>query len=223
MTQDGQYPRGPGSGEHWNVNMPAIIGVIVVLLIGVVVWVVVGENGGDDAVDTPATTLSPAPESTPATVSTSLQTSLTTTPAPMPSVPATSLGETSTTEVSVTTAPGADPGAVPGDLGIAGRPMQQPPCDDAYITVLASAVGAQATADGVGLVLESFDGSNYLRTDQTCPSLAPDLDGEPIYVVYFGPFAFDTDACAARADGPEGAYARQLSKELGPEHFVTCI
>ena len=100
--------------------------------------------------------------------------------------------------------------------------MQQPPCDDTYITVLASPIGSQATAAAVESVLEQYPGSNYLRTDQTCPSLTQSSGGQPIYVIFFGPFAFDSDACAARAGGPEGAYARRLSDEVGPDHSVAC-
>ena len=100
--------------------------------------------------------------------------------------------------------------------------MQQPGCDDSYITVIASAVGAQASAGGIANVLDGYPGSNYLRTDQTCPSLTQDIDGEPIYVVFFGPFAFASDACAARAQGTEGAYARRLTTEVGPDHGVAC-
>jgi hypothetical protein len=48
------------------------------------------------------------------------------------------------------------------------------------------------------------------------------VNGEPIYVVFLGPFVVDTDACAARADGPEGAYARQLSNDVSPQHSVDC-
>ena len=100
--------------------------------------------------------------------------------------------------------------------------MQQPACDGSFITVLASPIGDQATAGGVAAVLEQYPGSNYLRTDQTCPSLNPSSNGQPIYVIFLGPFAFDSDACAARADGPDGAYARQLSDEVGPDHSVNC-
>jgi serine/threonine-protein kinase len=100
--------------------------------------------------------------------------------------------------------------------------MQQPPCDGSYITVVASPIGSQATAGSVASVLEQYPGSNYLRTDQTCPSLTPAVDGEPVYVIFFGPFAFDSDACAARAEGPAGSYARRLSSDLGPDHSVAC-
>ena len=100
--------------------------------------------------------------------------------------------------------------------------MQQPACDESYITIIASAVGPQATAAGIEAVLEQYGGSNYLRTDQTCPSLNPSVDGQPIYVVFFGPFPIADDACTARADGTEGSYARQLSDDLAPDHTVDC-
>lgn len=202
--------------------MPAVIGVVFVFLVGVIVWVV-ASSGDDDATvasDTaPATTVANA-ETDDAGVTT-----LTTSPAPMPDltdVTSTTVAAPASTTVPATTAPGAADGAVPGDLAIPGRPMQQPPCDGGYITILASAVGDQATAGGIGQVLDTYPGSEYLRTDQTCPSLRASVDGAPIYVVYLGPFAVDTDACVARAQGPEGAYARILSTELGPDHGVPC-
>jgi hypothetical protein len=42
-------------------------------------------------------------------------------------------------------------------------------------------------------VLNQYPGSNYLRTDVTCSSLTPSSNGQPIYVVYFGPFATDRE------------------------------
>jgi hypothetical protein len=232
-----------GSGERWNVNLPAVIGVVFVFLVGVIVWVIV--SGGDDdepgatsqettttiasapeggeptaATTTPASTADPTAPTTATTGATTVPetttttSTTTTTTAPAPTAPATT--------APVTTAPGAEPGAVPGDLAIPGRPMQRPECDGSFITILASAVGAQATADGIAAILDGFPGSEYLRTDQTCSSLRPDVGGEPIYVVYFGPFVFDTDACAARAEGPEGAYAKQLSNDVPPDQVVNC-
>ena len=145
--------------------------------------------------------------------------------APMPdpsSIPGTSIVDLPLPLPPATTAPGAEAGAVVGDLAVPGRPMQRPGCDESFITVIASAIGSQATAGGIANVLEAYPGSNYLRTDQTCPSLTPDIDGAPIYVVYFGPFAYASDACAARAEGTDGAYARRLSNDVGPEHGVSC-
>jgi serine/threonine-protein kinase len=202
--------------------MPAVIGVVFVFLVGVIVWVVASSGGDDEATvpSDPSTTSVAAGETTVVGATT-----LTTTPAPMPdltNVTSTTVAPAAPSTVPVTTAPGAVDGAVPGDLAIPGRPMQQPPCDGGYITILASAVGDQATAVGIGQVLETYPRSEYLRTDQTCPSLRASVDGAPIYVVYLGPFAVDTDACAARAEGPEGAYARILSTDLGPDHGVPC-
>ena len=213
--------------------MPAVIGVVFVFLVGVVIWVVASSGDDDDATSTDGddsavvtdasgeSTVPPGSTTPPTLSPTPLPTTVPPTSAPPSSPPSTS-PPTTEPAAPVTTAPGAPDGAVPGDLAIPGRPMQRPPCDGSYITVLASAVGDQATAGGISAVLDQYPSSNYLRTDQTCPSLTPDVDGEPIYVVFFGPFAFDSDACAARADGPEGAYARQLSNELGPDHSVTC-
>jgi hypothetical protein len=102
------------------------------------------------------------------------------------------------------------------------RPISQPPCDGSYITVIASAVGNDASAAGVEAILDRYEGSSYLRTDRSCPSLTQSVDGQPIYVIYFGPFATDREACAARRDGPDGAYVRRLSNDLDPTHSVSC-
>ena len=218
-------PHEPGPPvDRWNVNLPAVVGVVFVFLLGVVIWVVTSSGGDDDdagpaGTDAATTVVDVAP--------TTAATPPTTSPAPMPDLTTapTSTAPGTTAPVGtapVTTAPGADPGAVPGDLAIAGYPMQAPSCSDSFITVIASAVGDDATATGLAGVLDEFPGSNYLRTDQTCPSLTQDIDGEPIYVVYFGPFPFASDACTARAEGTPGAYARQLSESVGPDHAVPC-
>jgi cytoskeletal protein RodZ len=205
---------GPGAGERWNVNLPAVVGVVFVFLLAVILWVV-ASGGRDDALVPTDTTLIAEPTTTTSPPST---TSLTTTPQPMPDLSSTTTLPTS----SVTTAPGAVADAVPGDLAVPGRPMQQPECNGAFITLLASAVGDQATATAIANVLSAYPASNYLRTDQTCSSLRPDVDGEPIYVIYFGPFADAADACAARGDGPAGAYVKQLSDDVDPAGGVSC-
>lgn len=225
---------GPPS-DRWNVNMPAVIGVVFVFLIVVVVWVIT--SSGSDDVAEPGTSTTPAasttvPPNVPPTVPPEVVVPPTTTPLPLPDLAATTVPTTeatTTTSTTTTTAPvppttaaGAEPGAVLGDLAIDGRPMQAPPCTGSFITVIASAVGAEATAGGIAAVLEAYPGSNYLRTDQTCSSLNPSVDGQPIYVVFFGPFPFASDACAARANGTEGSYARQLSNDVPPSHAVAC-
>ena len=213
------YEPGPPV-DRWNVNLPAVVGVVFVFLIGVVIWVVTSNGDDESGAGTPATTAADTPDPT-----TAPSAPATTTPPPMPDLTtATSAtpAPTTTAAPEVTAAPGAGPDAVPGDLGIPDTPMQAPICNDSFITVIASAVGEDASAGGVANVLEQYPTSNYLRTDQTCPSLTPDVDGEPIYVVYFGPFPFASDACAARAGGTPDSYARQLSETLGPEHSVDC-
>lgn len=228
------YGSGSPAGERWNINMPAVIGVVFVFLVGVIVWVV-ASSGGDGDGAASSTTRPPATTSGDALPAGQTSAPSTTSAAPMPdpsavatttttssSTPTSASTTASTAPPPATTAPGADTGAAPGDLAIPGRPMQRPGCDNSYITVIASAVGSQATAGGIANVLEAYPGSEYLRTDQTCPSLTQNIDGAPIYVVYFGPFAFSSDACAARAEGTEGAYARRLSDEVGPDHSVAC-
>jgi serine/threonine-protein kinase len=105
---------------------------------------------------------------------------------------------------------------------VPGHPITQPPCDGGYITVLASAIGAQATADSMEAVLDQYAGSHYLRTDVTCSSLTPSSNGQPIYVVYLGPYATDREACAARSQGPADSYVRRLSNDIPPSHSVDC-
>ena len=139
------------------------------------------------------------------------------------SAPTTALPTTAPpTTAPPTTAPDDDAEPVGGDLGIEGSPMRKPACDDEFITIIASAVGEQATAASIGAVLSGFPGADYLRTDQTCPSLNPSLGGEPIYVIYFGPFDDEDDACDARSQGTSGSYVRILSNSLGPGHSVSC-
>lgn len=202
--------------------MPAVIGVVFVFLVGVVVWVMVSSGDDEPGESQPPAAVTTVTSST--TLPDSGETTVTLSPTPLPETtpPTDPVPTSSEPPAPVTAAPGAGDGAVPGDLAVPDRPMQQPPCDGGYITILASPIGGQATAGGIAAVLEQYPGSNYLRTDQTCSSLNPDVDGEPIYVIFFGPFAFDTDACAARADGPDGAYARQLSNDVSPQHSVSC-
>lgn len=239
----------PSTGERWNVNMPAVIGVVFVFLIGVIVWVVASadDDGSASGASTsaPTTTVVAVPGPTTAAGPATTVAAPTTSPTPVPSTdasttsstaastttattePATTTTAPATTTTSppappATTAPGAGPDAVPGDLAIAGRPMQQPSCNGSYITIIASAIGSQATPSGIAAVLDDYSGSSYLRTDQSCPSLRQAVGGEAIYVVYFGPYGDDDAACDARTAGPDGAYARQLSNDVGPDHSVNC-
>jgi len=113
------------------------------------------------------------------------------------------------------------PELVPGDLGLAAT-MTRPPCDDRYITVVASSLDPANDARVVADALARYPGSSYLKTMETCPSLRPSVDGAEIYVVYFGPFSTSSEACAARSSGPSDAYARILSLSVPDTHRVSC-
>ncbi len=243
-----------GPGERWNVNLPAVIGVVFVFLVGVIVWVVAASASDDDGalpgesvpsvptstiaaiVTVPTTTPLPMPSTTlaaptlaptlPPTAppTTAAPTAPPTTPAPTAPPPTAAPAATTTAAPAPTTtgAPTTTVSPSSVDLGVPGHPITQPPCNGGYITVLGSAIGDQATADSMANVLNKYPGSNYLRTDVTCSSLTPSSNGEPIYVVYFGPYATDREACAARSQGPKDAYVRRLSNDIPPSHSVSC-
>lgn len=141
--------------------------------------------------------------------------------------PATSAAPATTTTTTPTTTT-----TLPGELGltVAGLavPITQPPCDDSAITILFSAINPAVYAEEIGAKLAEYPGSSYLRTASTCPSLRPQLEGNDIYVVYFGPFADDELACDMRGAGPIDAagvfesYVKPLSLDA-PESFqVSC-
>ena len=109
-----------------------------------------------------------------------------------------------------------------GDLAIFGAPMQQPPCDGSYITIVANAVIPDRYTRTVSDALSTYQGSMYLRTDQTCPSLRGSINGNPIYSIFYGPFSNSADACGARQFGPTDSYVRPLSTTDPPERVVKC-
>lgn len=142
-----------------------------------------------------------------------------TTPAPTTAPPTTPAPTTAPPTTPPPTAPPS--GAVPGDLGIPGVPMSQPACDGRYVTFLASV--KDTTASAMQQALESFPGSHYLRTDQTCASLnAPSSDGSPLYRIFVGPYADVAEACTARSQGSQGSFVKRLSDTDPPAHVVAC-
>ena len=245
------YEPAPPERDRWGLNLPLAVGVVVVFLIAVIAWVVIDAPRGDDeAVDPtlppPAPTTNPigslvvpttttTPPLLPTTVPVVPVQPTTPPPVPTPTAapPAPTIPVTPTTTVAPpppppTAAPTPPatlsppgPDAVPGDLGVPNRPMVRPVCSG-YITVIASNVASTTSAAGIQQILAQYPGSEYLRTDESCTSLDRSGQGEPIYVVYFGPYPEAVDACLARADGPSGAYARQLSNDIGPNHSVAC-
>ena len=126
------------------------------------------------------------------------------------------------TDPRPTNAPTTQPVIYEGDLGLA-TPMTRPDCDDQNITVLFSAIDPASYAEQVAAKLAEFEGSSYLRTAITCPSLrAQFVDGSDIYVVYFGPFESESEACGAKLFGPPDAYVKKLSLTTPVEFEVSC-
>ena len=167
------------------------------------------------AVTAPPTT--PAPTEAPTTPAP--VTAAPTIPPPTTAAPTTPVP--TTVPPTTTTPPSTVPGAAPGDLGIAGIPMSRPPCDGQYVTILGSI--KQTTASAMEYALRNdFPGANYLRSDQTCPSLnVGSSDGSPLYRIFVGPYPDPTTVCAARAQSTQGAFVKRLSDE-SPLHAVPC-
>lgn len=108
---------------------------------------------------------------------------------------------TSTTSTSTTTTTTTSTTLAPAPFGFAARafwiddvPMALPPCDGSYITIIASTSGSRAASGS-----QNYANGQYLRTDLTCPSLNPffssgALQGQPIYLIFFGPYYNRYDA-----------------------------
>lgn len=82
----------------------------------------------------------------------------------------------------------------PEEYWIDGYEMAQPACDGSFITIVMGA-GARGIISGVTANPEA----SYLRTDITCASLNPtfssgSLKGQPIYVLFYGPYQDRFDA-----------------------------
>lgn len=112
----------------------------------------------------------------------------------------------------------------PNDLGITGVSMTQPQCDGSYITAVGASISSSVSRNraNISRMLARYPGSSYLRNDQTCDSLWPEVDGVPVYIVYFGPFATKSEACEARDLGPKGAYVRPLDDDVAYTTRIYC-
>lgn len=223
-----------GAGARRNraaTSMLAAAAVIVVAAVaGVLVWRLGGGTttaGGQETVGPVVATSSPvsavpAPGPTPV-------------PAPAPpvsSAPAsappgtvvvTSTGQQTVTQAQpFTPAPQRppEPARGSGDLGLA-TPIANIGCTSQYLTFVHSATTPGAYQQEVASMLAAFPGSSYLRTDASCGSLAPQLNGNPIYSVYLGPFGRDEAACAARPAA--SSYVKVLAAGIGPdESAIEC-
>ena len=123
-------------------------------------------------------------------------------------------------EGTIPDATGAEAG---GDLGVNGVAITRPPCDGSFITIVRSVSGELSRVrDSVAAALNQFGYSSYLRTDQTCPSLRQSRDGQPLYVVYLGPFPDLESACVQRTRVAGDAYVKALSSTMSPDDQIVC-
>jgi len=187
-------PRASTSSRRWWI---ATVAVVAVTAVAAFAWARSESTGPDEVATSVATEPTAAPTTAP-----------TVTDPPPTNAP--------------TTPPTTQPVIFDGDLGLA-TPMTRPECDDQNITVLFSAIDPLSYAEQIEAKLAEFEGSSYLRTAITCPSLrAQFVDGSDIYVVYFGPFESEDEACAAKFFGPADAYVKKLSLTTPVEFEVSC-
>lgn len=124
---------------------------------------------------------------------------------------------------SVTTSVAALPAsaAAPpeGDLGIAGVPISVLPCDGRWITNIGSAYSADQASNKqqVTDLLIRHPGSAYLLADAGCHSQLPGGSHERNYRVFFGPFDFEPEACAAKPASVPDSWVKPLDDTTDPE------
>ena len=116
--------------------------------------------------------------------------------------------ETGASEAVPTEAP--DSGAGLDPLGL-GEEMVNQPCSGEYLVMLASTGTPKDYASTLSPALGLADDNHYLVTNGSCESFNQEVDGNPIYASYVGPFDDLTDACSVRESlAYQGAYVRLL-------------
>jgi len=170
-------PPAPSSSKSKSSNKVVLaLGAAVLLLIGGLLWNQFGGQPAQDATSADTATTDVAITTTSSTTTTS------------------SSSTTTTTITTTTTLAPALYGFASSDLWIDDTPMALPPCDGSYIAIIASTSGSRAASGS-----RNYPDGNYLRTDITCDSLNPffssgALQGQPIYLIFFGPYYNRYDA-----------------------------
>lgn len=77
----------------------------------------------------------------------------------------------------------APPPVSPNSLNVS-TPTSHPACDGTGIVVLGNATAPGSYESEIQSLLNRFPGTEYLRTNESCASLRPSLNGNPIYAVY---------------------------------------
>jgi serine/threonine-protein kinase len=109
-----------------------------------------------------------------------------------------------------------------GDLGVS-APISNPRCDGEFITLVGASVTEGQHQAGIKRLLDRHRGSSYLLTEASCSSLRARLsDGGRIYVVYYGPFATQAEACQARVEVGSDSYVKRLDNVSPIDQIVKC-
>lgn len=96
----------------------------------------------------------------------------------------------------------------PGDLDLT-VPISSVPCDGEFVVLVGAAVTPGAYGTDVQRFLTDNPGTSYLRTGRECTSLVQNLEGNPIYAVFFGPVASRSVACSI-SEQLDGSTVKQL-------------
>ncbi|MCH5645388.1 serine/threonine-protein kinase [Gordonia sp. ABSL49_1] len=207
------YPSYPAPEKSRSIAVPAALTAIVVLVIaiGAVGWVLF-TSGSDDSKNAADVSREPqtvtVERATPQVTETTAETTVETTAGQTPPF------------VPTTTQP-TTPQRGTGDLGLA-TPISRPACDGTGIVVVANAVTPGQYASEVQGYLNSYPGFSYLRTDQSCPSLRQNLNGNPIYAVYKVAGTTLSEICALRSQIGGDAYGKWLDTTSNPTSYITC-
>lgn len=114
-------------------------------------------------------------------------------------------------------------GSAHGDLGLSSAPMAVPPCDGTGIVVLYSATNPDTYGQEIATQLSANPGAQYLRTDNSCPSLRQSTaEGNAIYAVYRVAGRTERDVCALVLASESGSYGKWLDRTTDPGYIVPC-
>jgi hypothetical protein len=216
----GTPPQRHRSRAAWIVAAAGVV--LVALVAGLLVWRLgPGEStaAGQAAAATgtsvaTSSVVSGTSGSEPVTSSSVVTPPSTSAPVPTQTVIVTSVVPQTVTEVVPPVLTPRPPARPAGDLGLS-VPIANVGCTDRYLTLVHSATTPGSYEAEVAAMLASYPGTSYLRTDESCGSLAQHLNGNPIYAVYYGPFSTGEIACGARPS--QDAYVKIMAAGIGPD------
>lgn len=120
-------------------------------------------------------------------------------------------------------APDATEVGAADDLGL-GYPQVDQACTGEYVVILASTGDPASYRSMLTPALERSATGQYLVTNQSCSSFNQEVNGNPIFAAFDGPYASLEDACESRATTmyPD-AYVRRLDAAAEGRSYCTCL